>query len=86
MCHDKPLQAGRKTMNPGRLYLLKLWPERGVLRAALRAVEEDEPLRFDGVQALCEHLSHLTLAAGEGLAAPVPAGAPPDTETPADGH
>lgn len=86
---QRSLQAGRTSMNIGRLYLLKLWPERGVLRAALRAVEEDEPLRFDGVQALCDHLSRLesaARAAGGGNAAPVPVGAPPGTEPPAAGQ
>ena len=46
-------------MNEGRLYVLKVWPEPGHFRADLRAVEEVEVLRFDGVQRLCEHIASL---------------------------
>ena len=54
-------------MNEGRLYVLKVWPEPGRFRADLRAVEEVEVLRFEGVQRLCEHIASLASA---------PAGAP----------
>ncbi|CAD5371013.1 hypothetical protein RA210_U140025 [Rubrivivax sp. A210] len=54
-------------MSEGRLYVLKVWPEPGHFRADLRAVEEVEVLRFEGVQPLCEHIASL---------ADAPAGAP----------
>lgn len=46
-------------MTEGRLYVLKVWPEPGRFRADLRAVEEAEVLRFEGVQRLCEHIASL---------------------------
>jgi hypothetical protein len=55
---DNPPPLGN-AMNEGRLYVLKVWPEPGRFRAALRAVEDDEVLRFEGVQGLCEHFASL---------------------------
>lgn len=57
-------------MTEGRLYVLKVWPEPGRFRADLRAVNDIEVLRFEGVQRLCEHIASLAGA---------PAGAP-DTD------
>lgn len=56
-------------MNPGRLFVLQVWPDRPRFRAVLRAVDDAEAVTFDAVQPLCDYLAGIATAAVRAMTA-----------------
>lgn len=74
-------------MNEGRLFLLQVWTDVDRFRAALRAVDETQVIRFDAAQALCDHVSqiaHANAVRAEPDAGPASSVGPGRLSTPSD--